>query len=37
MLRAILNTPVQDEILLRYPCPLRGANTDRSNDRPMVD
>ncbi|MDP9101929.1 MAG: site-specific integrase [Actinomycetota bacterium] len=37
VLRAILNTAVQDEILLRNPCALRGASTDRPNDRPMVD
>ena len=37
VLRAILNTAVQDEILLRNPCALRGASTDRRNERPMVD
>lgn len=37
VLRAILNTAVQDEILPRNPCALRGASTDRPNDRPMVD
>lgn len=36
VLRAILNTAVQDEILVRNPCTIRGASVDRPTARPEV-
>jgi integrase len=36
VLRAILNTAVQDEILARNPCTIRGASVDRPTQRPGV-
>jgi integrase len=36
VLRAILNTAVQDEILSRNPCQIRGASTDRPTHRQTV-
>lgn len=36
VLRAILNTAVEDEILLRNPCVVRGASTDSPKSRPEV-
>jgi integrase len=36
VLRAILNTAVQDEILARNPCTVRGASVDRPKPRPAV-
>jgi integrase len=36
LLRAILNTAVADEIIVRYPCRVRGAGQDRSAERPIA-
>jgi integrase len=36
VLRAIMNTAVQDEILARNPCTIRGASVDRPTQRPEV-
>ena len=36
VLRAIMNTAVQDDILSRNPCQIRGASTDRPVQRPTV-
>ena len=36
VLRAIMNTAVQDEILVRNPCTIRGASVDRPSQRPIV-
>ena len=36
LLRAIMNTAVQDEILVRNPCTIRGASVDRPTQRPQV-
>lgn len=36
LLRTILNTAVQDEIITRNPCVLRGAAVERSPERPIA-
>jgi integrase len=36
LLRAILNTAVADEIIVRNPCRVRGAGQDRSAERPVA-
>jgi integrase len=36
VLRAIMNTAVQDEILAKNPCTIRGASVDRPTQRPEV-
>jgi integrase len=36
LLRAILNTAVADEIIVRNPCRVRGAGQDRSAERPIA-
>jgi len=36
LLRAILNTAVRDELLVRSPCRVAGAGSDRSLERPML-
>ncbi len=35
LLRAIFNTAVQDELISRSPCKLRGAGSDRAGERPL--
>jgi integrase len=37
LLRAILNTAVEDDRIARNPCRMRGAGTERTDERPMVD
>jgi integrase len=37
LLRAILNTAVEDERIATNPCRLRGAGTERTPERPFVD
>jgi integrase len=37
LLRAILNTAVEDERVATNPCRLRGAGTERTPERPFVD
>lgn len=37
LLRAILNTAVEDDRIARNPCRMRGAGTERADERPMVD
>ena len=36
LLRAILNTAVADEVIVRNPCRVRGAGQDRSAERPIA-
>ena len=36
VLRAIMNTAVQDEILAKNPCTIRGASVDRPTQRPEI-
>jgi len=36
LLRAILNTAVSDELLVKNPCRVRGAGADRSPERPIA-
>lgn len=37
LLRAILNTAIEDDRIARNPCRMRGAGTERAAERPMVD
>ncbi len=37
LLRAILNTAVDDELIARNPCRIRGGGAERADERPMVD
>ena len=37
LLRAILNTAIEDGRISRNPCRMRGAGTERAEERPMVD
>lgn len=37
VLRAVLNTAVEDELLSRNPCKIRGAGQPTSPDRPLLD
>lgn len=36
LLRAILNTAVEEDLIARNPCRIRGAGNERSDERPMV-
>jgi len=36
-LRAILNTAVDDELIVRNPCRIRGGGAERADERPMID
>lgn len=36
LLRAILNTAVEDEVIARNPCVLKGAGVERTPERPVV-
>ena len=36
LLRAILNTAVEEDLIARNPCRIRGAGNERSEERPMV-
>ena len=37
LLRAILNTAVDEELIARNPCRIRGAGNERPEERPLVD
>src|SRR3954451_14696360 len=37
LLRAILNTAVDDELIVRNPCRIRGGGVQRADERPMID
>lgn len=37
LLRAILNTAVDDELITRNPCRIRGGGTEHADERPMID
>lgn len=37
LLRAILNTAVDDELIMRNPCRIRGGGAERADERPMID
>lgn len=37
LLRAILNTAVDDELIVRNPCRIRGGGAERADERPMID
>lgn len=37
LLRAIMNTAVDDELIVRNPCRIRGGGTERADERPMID
>lgn len=37
LLRAILNTAVEEDLIARNPCRIRGAGNERSEERPIVD
>ena len=37
LLRAILNTAVDDELIVRNPCRIRGGGSERADERPMID
>jgi integrase len=37
LLRAILNTAVDDELISRNPCRIRGGGTEHADERPMID
>src|SRR5437764_5455040 len=37
LLRAILNTAVDDELIVRNPCRIRGGGADHAEERPMID
>lgn len=37
LLRAILNTAVDDELLGRNPCRIRGGGAEHADERPMID
>lgn len=37
LLRAILNTAVDDELIARNPCRIRGGGTEHADERPMID
>lgn len=37
LLRAILNTAVDDELIRRNPCRIKGAGNDGSPERPVLD
>src|SRR5436189_90176 len=37
LLRAILNTAVDDELIVRNPCRIRGGGAARADERPMID
>ncbi|MDP9420788.1 MAG: hypothetical protein M3P53_11705 [Actinomycetota bacterium] len=37
MLRAILNTAVDDELIGRNPCRIRGGGAEHADERPMID
>jgi len=37
LLRAILNTAVGDELIVRNPCRIRGGGAERPDERPMID
>jgi integrase len=36
LLRAIMNTAVEDELIRRNPCRIRGAGTERPSERPVL-
>lgn len=36
-MRAILNTAVDDELIGRNPCRIRGRGAERADERPMID
>ena len=37
LLRAILNTAVDDELIARNPCRIRGGGAEHAGERPMID
>jgi integrase len=37
LLRAILNTAIDDELITRNPCRIRGGGTEHADERPMID
>ena len=37
LLRAILNTAVDDELIVRNPCRIRGGGSERADERPMIE
>ncbi len=37
LLRAILNTAVDDELIVRNPCRIRGGGAEHADERPMID
>ncbi|HET7487749.1 MAG TPA: site-specific integrase [Acidimicrobiales bacterium] len=37
LLRAILNTAVDDELIARNPCRIRGGGAERADERPLID
>lgn len=37
LLRAMLNTAVDDELIARNPCRIRGGGAERADERPMID
>ena len=37
LLRAMLNTAVDDELIVRNPCRIRGGGSERADERPMID
>jgi integrase len=37
LLRAILNTAVDDDLIARNPCRIRGGGQDQAEERPMID
>ena len=37
LLRAILNTAVDDELIARNPCRIRGGGAEHADERPMID
>ena len=37
LVRAILNAAVDDELIVRNPCRIRGGGSERADERPMID
>lgn len=37
LIRAILNTAVDDELIVRNPCRIRGGGSEHADERPMID